>query len=191
MGNWDTWFLDGFPDLQDELGRKLVEIGRVVGGPARRGEPQLHADVRAGVDARPRRHHPRRLPRLAALERGGHPRDDPRRRGRGDARRARRARSSPAATRTSSSCAASARRCSSTRAASACRSSATAASCRSRPGPSTRVVTVETATASASTSAAPASPSTRWLRLMLESGMPHAALVGRALGRDARPRRPV
>ncbi len=27
MGNWDAWFLDGFPELPDELGRKLVEIG--------------------------------------------------------------------------------------------------------------------------------------------------------------------
>jgi putative phosphoesterase len=27
MGNWDTWFLDGIPDLPDELGRRLVEIG--------------------------------------------------------------------------------------------------------------------------------------------------------------------
>jgi putative phosphoesterase len=27
MGNWDAWFLDGFPDLPDELGRKLVEMG--------------------------------------------------------------------------------------------------------------------------------------------------------------------
>jgi|ERR687898_1367863 putative phosphoesterase len=27
MGNWDAWFLDGFPDFADELGRKLVEIG--------------------------------------------------------------------------------------------------------------------------------------------------------------------
>ncbi len=27
MGNWDAWFLDGFPQLPDELGRKLVDIG--------------------------------------------------------------------------------------------------------------------------------------------------------------------
>ncbi len=27
MGNWDSWFLDGLPDLPDDLGRKLVEIG--------------------------------------------------------------------------------------------------------------------------------------------------------------------
>lgn len=27
MGNWDAWFLDGFPDLPDDLGRRLVEIG--------------------------------------------------------------------------------------------------------------------------------------------------------------------
>jgi putative phosphoesterase len=27
MGNWDAWFLDGIPELPDELGRKLVEIG--------------------------------------------------------------------------------------------------------------------------------------------------------------------
>lgn len=27
MGNWDAWFLNGFPQLPDELGRKLVEIG--------------------------------------------------------------------------------------------------------------------------------------------------------------------
>ena len=27
MGNWDTWFLEGFPDFQDDLGRKLVEMG--------------------------------------------------------------------------------------------------------------------------------------------------------------------
>jgi predicted phosphodiesterase len=27
MGNWDAWFLDGFPSLPDDLGRKLVEIG--------------------------------------------------------------------------------------------------------------------------------------------------------------------
>lgn len=27
MGNWDAWFLDGFPDFGDDLRRKLVEIG--------------------------------------------------------------------------------------------------------------------------------------------------------------------
>jgi putative phosphoesterase len=27
MGNWDAWFLDGFPSLPDDLGRKLIEIG--------------------------------------------------------------------------------------------------------------------------------------------------------------------
>lgn len=27
MGNWDAWFLDGFPTFSDDLGRKLVEIG--------------------------------------------------------------------------------------------------------------------------------------------------------------------
>ncbi|MGI8621504.1 MAG: metallophosphoesterase family protein, partial [Actinomycetota bacterium] len=27
MGNWDAWFLDGFPKPPDELARKLVEIG--------------------------------------------------------------------------------------------------------------------------------------------------------------------
>ena len=27
MGNWDAWFLDGFPDFSDDLGRRLVEIG--------------------------------------------------------------------------------------------------------------------------------------------------------------------
>jgi putative phosphoesterase len=27
MGNWDAWFLDGFPEFSDELGRKLVEMG--------------------------------------------------------------------------------------------------------------------------------------------------------------------
>ncbi len=26
MGNWDAWFLDGFPELPDELGRRLVEM---------------------------------------------------------------------------------------------------------------------------------------------------------------------
>lgn len=27
MGNWDAWFLDGFPELPDELGHRLVETG--------------------------------------------------------------------------------------------------------------------------------------------------------------------
>jgi predicted phosphodiesterase len=27
MGNWDAWFLDGMPAMDDEIGRKLVEIG--------------------------------------------------------------------------------------------------------------------------------------------------------------------
>src|SRR5215210_5908656 len=25
MGNWDAWFLDGFPELPEERGRRLVE----------------------------------------------------------------------------------------------------------------------------------------------------------------------
>ncbi len=27
MGNWDAWFLDGFPELEGDVGRKLVEMG--------------------------------------------------------------------------------------------------------------------------------------------------------------------
>src|SRR5213595_1683677 len=28
MGNWDAWFLDGFPELPEELGRRLVETAQ-------------------------------------------------------------------------------------------------------------------------------------------------------------------
>jgi putative phosphoesterase len=28
MGNWDAWFLDGFPQLPEELGRRLIETAR-------------------------------------------------------------------------------------------------------------------------------------------------------------------
>jgi putative phosphoesterase len=27
MGNWDAWFLDGMPEVEDDIGRKLMELG--------------------------------------------------------------------------------------------------------------------------------------------------------------------